>query len=306
MFTGVLLELIVIPKMVSSFVHRQGDFMSIHKKYTKLQRSKAKQSVQPSRNMPSILAHISKWMSLSLVITSFGTQLALASDNYAQISNSNLSTTTHLGAVSESKVLGNHQVKSVNFERETVSQDTRQIADWVVNSNDNRNMPFVIIDKINAKVFAFNPDGHLRGAAAALLGLSRGDDATPGIGSQKLSTIHSNERTTPAGRFVAFLDTNLRGEEILWVDYNTSVSLHRVHTNNASERRGQRLDSPAIEDNRISFGCINVPVPFYLNVISPAFAGTKGIVYVLPETRSIGEVFALHGFVANNKVVSSK
>jgi hypothetical protein len=256
--------------------------------------------------MPSILVRISKWMFLSLVIASFGTQLALASDSFAQISNSNLSTTANPGAVSESKVLGNHQVKSVNFEQETVSQDTRQIADWVINSNDNRNMPFVIIDKINAKVFAFNPDGHLRGAAAALLGLSRGDGTTPGIGSRKLSTIHSNERTTPAGRFVAFLDTNLRGEEILWVDYNTSVSLHRVHTNNVSEHRGQRLASPTIEDNRISFGCINVPVPFYLNVISPAFAGTKGIVYVLPETRSIGEVFALHGFVTNNKVVSSK
>jgi len=280
--------------------------MSIHKKYTKLQRSKVKQSVQSLRNIPSILAYISKWMLTSLVIASFGTHLAMASDNYAQIPNSNPSTTAHPGTVSKSEVSGNHQVKSVNFEQETVSQDTRQIADWVINSNDNRNMPFVIIDKINAKVFAFDPDGHLRGAAAALLGLSRGDGTTPGIGSRKLSTIPTNERTTPAGRFVAFLDTNLRGEEILWVDYNTSVSLHRVHTNNVSERRGQRLASPTVEDNRISFGCINVPVPFYLNVISPAFAGTKGIVYVLPETRSIGEVFALHGFVANNKVASSK
>lgn len=280
--------------------------MSIHKKYTKPQGSKIKQNVQASRNMPSILAHISKSMFFSLVIASFGTHLALASDSYAQISNSNLSTTAHLGAVSTSEVLGNHQVKSVNFGQETASQDTRQIADWVINSNDNRNMPFVIIDKINAKVFAFNSDGHLRGAAPALLALSRGDGATPGIGNRKLSAIPANERTTPAGRFVAFLDTNLRGEEILWVDYNTSVALHRVHTNNASERRGERLASPTIEDNRISFGCINVPVPFYLNVISPAFTGTKGIVYVLPETRSVGEVFALYGFVANNKVASSK
>lgn len=277
--------------------------MSIHKKYTKPQGSKVKQSVQASRNMPSILAHISKSMFFSLMIASFGTHLALASDNYAQISNSNLSTTAHLGAAS---TLGNHQVKSVNFGQEIASQDTRQIADWVINSNDNRNMPFVIIDKINAKVFAFNSDGHLRGAAPALLALSRGDGAIPGIGNRKLSAIPANERTTPAGRFVAFLDTNLRGEEILWVDYNTSVALHRVHTNNASERRGERLDSPTIEDNRISFGCINVPVPFYLNVISPAFTGTKGIVYVLPETRSVGEVFALYGFVANNKVASSK
>ena len=47
-------------------------------------------------------------------------------------------------------------------------------------------------------------------------------------------------------------------------------------------------------DNRISYGCINVSAEFYQGVVSPAFTGTRGIVYVLPETGSLSEVFSLH------------
>jgi len=179
-----------------------------------------------------------------------------------------------------------------NFEGELASVDARHVADWVVHSKDNARMPFMIVDKKDAKVFMFDADGQLRGAAPALLGLARGDSSVPGIGDRKLSTIRPEERTTPAGRFVATLDRNLKGDEILWVDYETAISLHRVVTANARERRQQRLATPTPLDNRISYGCINVPAPFFDRVVSPAFTGTDGIVYVLPETRPSHEFFA--------------
>jgi hypothetical protein len=75
--------------------------------------------------------------------------------------------------------------------------------------------------------------------------------------------------------FVAALDRNLHGEEILWVDYDTGIFLHQVHTTNLQEQRAQRLSSPTPLDNRISFGCINVPVQFYKTIVSPAFTGDK-------------------------------
>ena len=165
------------------------------------------------------------------------------------------------------------------------------MADWVIDSGDNLSMPFVILDKKEAKVFVFHADGRLRGAAPALLGLALGDDAVPGIGNRKLSGIRPYERTTPAGRFVAALGRNLRGEEILWVDYDSALSLHRVITSNFKEHRAQRLATPTPLDNRISYGCINVSVKFYEGVVSPAFTGTNGIVYVLPETKLPNEVF---------------
>jgi hypothetical protein len=52
------------------------------------------------------------------------------------------------------------------------------------------------------------------------------------------------------------------------------------------------LATPTPLDNRISLGCIVVPVKFFENVVRPAFAGTKGIVYVLPKTKSASEIFA--------------
>jgi hypothetical protein len=178
-----------------------------------------------------------------------------------------------------------------HFERERASREARQVADWVVDSGDNRGMPFAIVDKTDAKVFVFDALGRLRGAAPALLGLARGDDAVPGIGERPLSSIPPAERTTPAGRFVAALGMNAQGQDILWVDYDGAVSMHRVITTKPKERRAQRLATATPLDNRISYGCINVPAKFYDNVVRPAFTGTDGIVYVLPETRPAREVF---------------
>jgi len=180
--------------------------------------------------------------------------------------------------------------RHANFGSEKASRDALYVAHWAIASGDNQGMPFLIIDKVNAKVFVFDAQGILSGAAPALLGLARGDDSTPGIGERKLSTIRPEERTTPAGRFVASLGQDLHGVEMLWIDYDTAISLHRV-LNVAGERRAQRLESPTPSDNRISYGCINVPVKFYDKVVSPAFTASSGIVYILPETRPAREVF---------------
>jgi hypothetical protein len=166
------------------------------------------------------------------------------------------------------------------------------VADWVVDSGDNKGLPFVIVDKKDAKVFVFHIDGRLRGAAPALLGLAVGDEAVPGIGDRAMSTIRPEERTTPAGRFVASMGRNYYGKDIIWVDYDGAVSMHRVVTNKPAERRLERLATPTPNDNRISYGCINVPVKFYNTVVKPTFTGTRGVVYVLPEVRSKKEIFA--------------
>jgi hypothetical protein len=181
--------------------------------------------------------------------------------------------------------------KRANFEQERASADARHNADRALQSGDNAGMPFVVVDKVDARLYVFDAGGRLRGASPALLGLARGDHSVPGIGSRKLSTITPQERTTPAGRFVAALDKSLAGEEILWVDYDSGVALHRVIATVPKERRLQRLESSVPLEHRITFGCINVPVKFYEKVISPVFTGTSGIVYVLPETRPVREVF---------------
>jgi hypothetical protein len=186
--------------------------------------------------------------------------------------------------------------KHADFMQQNASDDAHRLADWIIDSNDHHDLPFLIVDKKNAKSFVFDDAGRIKGAAPVLLGMAIGDDSALGIGQRKLSAIAPNERTTPAGRFSASVSRNLHGEEILWVDYDAAISLHRVITSNPRERRAERLASPAIEDNRISYGCINVPVTFYEQVVSPAFrkANGIGIVYVLPESRSMHDTFGLY------------
>ena len=192
------------------------------------------------------------------------------------------------------------------FEKEVASTPVRQLADWIVDSGDNQGMPFVLVDKTNARVYVFDANGQLGAAAPALLGMAVGDDAVPGIGQRKLSNISPHERTTPAGRFVASLDRNLRGSEILWVDYEGAVSLHPVVAGTPQEQRAQRLSSATPQDNRISYGCINVPVAFFTNVVKPAFTGTNGVVYVLPETRPANQVFASYDVDARAVAMSGQ
>ena len=181
--------------------------------------------------------------------------------------------------------------KRANFLGEFASVNVRDMADWVMASGDNHKQPFIIIDKKVAKAFAFGPDGQLHGATPVLLGLAAGDDSVPGIGERKLASIRPEERTTPAGRFVASLGYDLNTIDVLWVDYDTALSLHRVITGTAKDRRLQRLATASPLDNRISYGCINVPVKFYETVVTPDFTGTNGIVYILPEIKSTREVF---------------
>jgi hypothetical protein len=223
-----------------------------------------------------------------------GHQLATAESIYPPV-NANSSSLTDEStpvpstALKQSTVAGN--IARAQFGQENASEDVHQIVDWIIDSHNNQNLPFLIVDKKNAKVFAFNSVGTLKGASPALLGIALGDDSIPGIGQRKLSAIRPDERTTPAGRFVATLARNLHGIEILWVDYDAAISLHRVITGSPGERRAERLSSSTTTDNRISYGCINVPVAFYEQFVSPAFTGTNGIVYVLPEIRSLHEIF---------------
>jgi hypothetical protein len=177
------------------------------------------------------------------------------------------------------------------FGHERASREVRHIADWIVHSDDSHGLPFVILDKIDAKIFVFDAGGRIQGAAPALVGAARGDDTVPGIGDREYADMPLETRTTPAGRFVAALGQDSHGEDVLWVDYDAAVAIHRVVTTKPEERRLQRLATPTPLDNRISYGCINVPKRFYENVVSPAFTGTDGIVYVLPETRPAREVF---------------
>jgi hypothetical protein len=172
------------------------------------------------------------------------------------------------------------------------SADVRRLADWALAAGDARGGPFLVVDKKRATLYVFDATGALAGASPVLLGQARGDHSVPGIGEREVSQVRPAERTTPAGRFETRIGRNTLGEDIVWIDYANAVSLHRVRATEPRERRLQRLASPSLADNRISYGCINVPVAFYDGVVRPLFYAAPGVAYVLPEVQAVHQVFA--------------
>ena len=171
-----------------------------------------------------------------------------------------------------------------------VSDAVIELAGWVVASNDSQGYPFAIMDKDAAQILVFDGDGRLRGAAPGLFGSAVGDHTAPGIAGLALRAIPSRDRTTPAGRFIGGYGPSIDAGRVLWVDYDSAVSIHPTATGVPAERRPERLASASPDDNRVTHGCINVEPGFYELVVQPTFE-RGGVFYILPDTASMAETF---------------
>jgi len=178
-----------------------------------------------------------------------------------------------------------------DFAGQLPSHEARHVADWVMESQDNTGLPFAVVDKKAARLYVFDAAGRLQGASAALLGLAPGDHGDANLNQRDLSRLARHERTTPAGRFIAQPGRNLQGEPVVWVDYGAALAIHRLRPAPAHERRPARLDSATPADNRISLGCVVVPVDFYVNAVEPLLGRSRSVIYILPETRAADEMF---------------
>jgi hypothetical protein len=185
-------------------------------------------------------------------------------------------------------------LRLADFKGEQPTADARLVANWVAATGDAKQHAFVLVDKRDARVYVFGPDGRLKDSAPALLGAARGDDSFPGIGDKPLSAVRPEEKTTPAGRFIAEPGRNTNNEDIVWVDYDAAVSMHRIRPLVARERRLERMATLTTDDNRISFGCINLPVSFYEDVLSPTVQKYGAVIYVLPEVKTPQQVFGAY------------
>ena len=160
----------------------------------------------------------------------------------------------------------------------------------VVRHADAGGRAFGIVDKQAAALWVFDGQGRAVARTPVLVGQARGDTAPADIGTRPLARVRPHEKITSAGRYVTEPGRNTKGEDIVWLDYDAALSMHRVR-NVPGEARTQRLASPGVADNRISFGCINVPASFYDRYIDPLFSRSVGVVYVLPESKPLASVF---------------
>ena len=172
------------------------------------------------------------------------------------------------------------------------SPDAERVAAWIAASGDNHALPYAVIDKNSASLLLYDGRGKPVAQVPVLIGIAPGDDATPGVGSKTLGEIGPAEKTTPAGRFLAKFGYAAGRQKVLWVDYTNSVAIHPIPGDAAKrEMRRERLLSPEPDDNRITFGCINVPRAFYGSALRPLFQKKGGYVYILPDTKPLEDVF---------------
>lgn len=181
-----------------------------------------------------------------------------------------------------------------DFEGQQPSPDVKLMANWIAATGDNGKHAFVLVDKKSPRVYVFTPDGKLQDSAPALMGAAHGDDLKPGTADLPLAKMTPEDKITPAGRFVAEPGQNADDEDVIWVDYDAAISMHRVRPKVAAERRLERLASLTTDDNRISFGCINLPVAFYEDVAHPTVQKYGAVIYVLPEVKTVQQVFGAY------------
>ena len=171
----------------------------------------------------------------------------------------------------------------------------RHMADWVVERRDNGRMPFIVLDKRDARLYVFEASGRLIDQTPVLLGAAHGDETYPGIGDVPIADVKPYQRTTAAGRFVTRPGLDADHTDVVWLDYDAALAMHRVINKVKSEHRLQRLASANPRMRRISWGCINIPIAFFDSYISPVFGKRSGVTYVIPERKTFEAVFEQGG-----------
>lgn len=155
------------------------------------------------------------------------------------------------------------------LDRAQASQEVTRLAQWVVASRDHAGRPFLIVDKLQARLFAFDAHGRLLAGTAVLLGAARSDDAEPAA--------------TPAGRFVTDLGPAAPEARLAWVNGQARLQLHGTPSVLTPGRAAWRLASASAEDKRISDGSLHVPPEFFRDHLH-MLRNRLSIAYVLPET----------------------
>ena len=180
---------------------------------------------------------------------------------------------------------------------QSASAEVVDTVQWVSATKDNAGLPFVVVDKVNAQVYAFTPYAQLKATAPVLLGAGVGDVALVPQDAP-MSAMPPNKRITPAGRYPSRLVIDNHGKTVLLVDGPNLITMHIVAKGTPAQRRAERLASVTSGDNRVSFGCVNVPPAFFTSVIDPDFRPRQGIVYILPEKTTAAQMYGFQPRVA--------
>ncbi|HSV55120.1 MAG TPA: hypothetical protein VLJ57_23550 [Burkholderiaceae bacterium] len=145
--------------------------------------------------------------------------------------------------------------------RENASPEVRRVAQWAVSSQDPGGLPFLVVDKARARLFAFDPHGRLRASTPVVLDTRRGDAPSA--------------PAAPAGRFVADGWLSAPAGSLVWVNAQASLSLHSLPPDRVAGQGAERA--------------LHVAGDFYRDYLVP-LKSQGSVAYVVPDFTPLHEV----------------
>jgi hypothetical protein len=146
--------------------------------------------------------------------------------------------------------------------REGWSPEVRQVAAWAIRTNDHRGLPFLVIDQVHTRLFAFDGSGRLAGSTPIL--------RNP-----------VDDELTPAGRFVADSRRSARPGVIVWANEHDTLSL------DGAPPPKQRDHDPLAAGFHHRWGSsLHIARDFYQRHLQ-AFRHQGSVAYVLPAEPGV-------------------
>lgn len=182
--------------------------------------------------------------------------------------------------------------QQVDTQGKPMGEMAQKVAAHALNKGNGK--AFIIADKPNEMLYAFNNNGVLLGKTVMLTGKGIGDVRE----KMNLSPweVASEKQVTPAGTFTGKFKFNKHYGSIITLAETqdgdkTVIAIHKTPVFSKQAREAQ-LASPTIKDNRATQGCLNAPDKFYDEVIAPNFQGESQI-YVMPDQSDAVSFFGI-------------
>lgn len=184
----------------------------------------------------------------------------------------------NVAAVSMALAITTGTTLAIPTEANAATPTETAVVQNIVAQNDNQGKQFIVADKQAGTLTMYTASGQQITSTPTLFGKTKGDSvSSKNTPSGRFETKQANVSTEGYGGSAQVLTQN--GQNLQLGD--STYAIHRVYTKYASENRQGRLDTPTATDNRISLGCINVPVDFYDTYLN---SDQATVVYVMPET----------------------
>ncbi|MDQ5971191.1 MAG: hypothetical protein QG566_137 [Patescibacteria group bacterium] len=161
--------------------------------------------------------------------------------------------------------------------------------DSVMSSENKTIEPYVIADKPTATVFIFDSQNNIIAKFPALFGQAKGEAPNSADAN---SDIAGSGATTPAGSYKMSLGKNMKAQDlnlyngkIFRIEGTSNLAFHITYPGELAERT-KALKTKTTEDNRMSWGCINISEENFDKYVTPYLSKDNQKLYITPDNQN--------------------